>query len=79
MSGNGIVPLAVQMGATGGAMKAGIMGFVGLLQFTPANIALVLLVAAFGSCFGIAILVTPAISNIVLDKSMPYNAVEGSS
>lgn len=61
---------ALQLGALGGVTKSGVLAFVEFIAYagipTPAWMLLILLASSFGIC----VLVTAEISNLVLGESM---------
>lgn len=72
LNGDGVVPLALRMGALGGTIKAALVGFVSLvailMQHLKDHWICFLPVVLVGSRFSIAIVVTTATSSIILDE-----------
>lgn len=75
MTGGVLTARALQLGALAGVTKSGVLAFIEYLAYagvpTPAWILLILL----GSSFGICVLVTAEISNLVLGESMCLDTV----
>lgn len=75
MTGGLLTARALQLGALAGVTKSGVLAFIEFLAYagipTPAWILLILL----GSSFGICVLVTAEISNLVLGESMCLDTV----
>lgn len=69
VNGSPLTARAMQLGALAGVTKSGILAFVEFVGYaglpTPAWILLVLL----ASCFGICVVITAEISNLVLGES----------
>lgn len=71
----------VGLGALGGLWKSGILAFIGFgKEFGGANLGMWLILALVGSTFGICVLVTSAISSLVLgDGKIDLDPVRGAS
>ena len=66
---NATTTQVVQLGALGGVMKSGILNFTTLVSMTSNNLYITLPLVFMGSTFGMAVLVTLALSQNVLQRS----------
>lgn len=68
VNGDSLTQKALRLGALAAVTKSGVLAFVVFLDFANLNIAAYLLLVIVTSVFGIAILVTTQVSNLVLGE-----------